>query len=53
MLHSRDVRFDENEKDSKVAANDDLDHHFILDSSSNCEPKAPTEGQAPDEGAPE
>ena len=53
VLHSRDVRFNEDEKHSEVITNYDLDHHLILDLSSNCEPEVPTESQAPEEGAPE
>ena len=53
VLHSRDVRFNENEKDSEVVANRDVDHHLVLDFSSDSETEAPTDGQSPDEGIPE
>ena len=52
-MYSRDVRFNENEKDSELPANRDVDHHLVLDFSSDCETEAPTEGQSPDEGIPE
>ena len=53
VLHSRDVRFNENEKGSKVVTNGDVDHHLILDFSSDCETEAPTGSQSPDEDVPE
>lgn len=52
-MHSRDVQFNVHEKDSKVLANDDEDHHLILDFSSDCEPEATTESQPPSESVPE
>ena len=35
VLYSRDVQFNENEKDSEVVTSDDTDHHLILDFSSD------------------
>ena len=37
MLHSRDVRFDETEKEDKMVTNTDDDRHFVLDFSSDQE----------------
>lgn len=51
-MHSQDIRFNENEKASEVAANDDVDHPMLLDFSSDCETE-PTDSRSPDEGVPE
>ena len=40
-------------QDSEVVTYGDVDHHLILDFSSDCETEAPTEEQSPDEGIPE
>ena len=52
VLHSRDIRFNENEKASEVAANDDVDHPVILDFSSDYETE-PTDSRSPDVSVPE
>lgn len=53
VLHSRDVRFNENEKDSEVVTNDEANHQLTLDFSSDPESEVPTESHTPDEGTAE
>lgn len=53
VIHSRDVRFNENEKHSKDDTNDDVDHRLIVEFSSDCESETPTESQTLEESAPE
>lgn len=50
VLHSRDVRFNEKEKDSEVVIQDEVDHQLALDFSSDRESEVPTESHTPDEG---
>ena len=52
-LPAEQCRFNKNEKGSKVVTNGDVDHHLILDFSSDCETEAPTGSQSPDEDVPE
>lgn len=53
VLHSRDVRFNENEKDSGVSTKDDEGHSVVLDLSCDPESEAPTANNTHDEDAAE
>ena len=52
-MYSRDVQFNENEKDSEVVTRDDTDHHLILDFSSDPDSEALTENNNPENSAAE
>ena len=53
VIHSRDVRFNEDQKGIKDDTNDVEDRCLIVDFSCDCESEPPTKSQTPVEGAPE
>ena len=49
ILHSRDIKFNEDEKEGEKVTNNDTDHHIVLELPGDVDSEAATENESPDE----